>query len=204
MDSAQNPVRHCTQALPVRAALQYTGVRFVMQAEQRGTGHAMQTARPEVEEYENLIVLSGDAPMITPETILKLRDFQIEQHASGSQHVAGLERLVKDPRSDLGRRMQWNGIEERVSRLGIFRGVERFHHPVSGAVRETAKIENHRFRFVGGLASTDQCVFFCTTGKTLPLFRNVARCPAPFAKIFIFPNIAIRVLFLRPALIERA
>src|ERR1700749_508600 len=39
----------------VRAALRHTGVRFVVQAEQRGTGHAIQTARPEVDGYENLI-----------------------------------------------------------------------------------------------------------------------------------------------------
>ena len=61
---------------------EHTGVRFVVQAEQRGTGHAIQTAKPEVEGYENLIVLSGDAPMITTETILKLRDFHLEQQAA--------------------------------------------------------------------------------------------------------------------------
>jgi bifunctional UDP-N-acetylglucosamine pyrophosphorylase / glucosamine-1-phosphate N-acetyltransferase len=70
------------EAETVRAALQHTGVRFVVQAEQRGTGHAIQTAKPEVEGYENLIVLSGDAPMITTETILKLRDFHLEQQAA--------------------------------------------------------------------------------------------------------------------------
>jgi bifunctional UDP-N-acetylglucosamine pyrophosphorylase/glucosamine-1-phosphate N-acetyltransferase len=57
-------------------------VRFVVQAEQRGTGHAIQTVKPEVEEYENLIVLSGDAPMIRTETILRLRDFHLEQQAA--------------------------------------------------------------------------------------------------------------------------
>jgi bifunctional UDP-N-acetylglucosamine pyrophosphorylase/glucosamine-1-phosphate N-acetyltransferase len=70
------------EAEAVRAALQHTGVRFVVQAEQRGTGHAIQTAKPEVEAYESLIVLSGDAPMITTETILKLRDFHLEQQAA--------------------------------------------------------------------------------------------------------------------------
>jgi bifunctional UDP-N-acetylglucosamine pyrophosphorylase / glucosamine-1-phosphate N-acetyltransferase len=70
------------EAEAVRAALQHAGVRFVVQAEQRGTGHAIQTAKPEVDGYENLIVLSGDAPMITTETILKLRDFHLEQQAA--------------------------------------------------------------------------------------------------------------------------
>lgn len=70
------------EAEQVRTALRPTGVRFVVQAEQRGTGHAILTARPEVEDYEDLIVLSGDAPMITTETILKVRDFHLEQRAA--------------------------------------------------------------------------------------------------------------------------
>jgi bifunctional UDP-N-acetylglucosamine pyrophosphorylase/glucosamine-1-phosphate N-acetyltransferase len=70
------------EASAVRAALQHTGVRFVVQAEQRGTGHAIQTTKPEVVEYENVIVLSGDAPMITTKTILRLRDFHLEQQAA--------------------------------------------------------------------------------------------------------------------------
>jgi bifunctional UDP-N-acetylglucosamine pyrophosphorylase/glucosamine-1-phosphate N-acetyltransferase len=70
------------EAEQVRAALEHTGVRFVVQAEQRGTGHAILTARPEVEQYDNLIVLSGDAPLIKTETILKLRDFHLEQQAA--------------------------------------------------------------------------------------------------------------------------
>ena len=70
------------EAEQVRAALEDTGVRFVVQAEQRGTGHAILTARPDVEGYENLIVLSGDAPLIQTETIVRLRDFHLEQQAS--------------------------------------------------------------------------------------------------------------------------
>jgi bifunctional UDP-N-acetylglucosamine pyrophosphorylase/glucosamine-1-phosphate N-acetyltransferase len=70
------------EADSVRAELGHTGVQFVVQTEQRGTGHAILTARPQVEGYENLIVLSGDAPMITTKTILRLRDFHLEQQAA--------------------------------------------------------------------------------------------------------------------------
>jgi bifunctional UDP-N-acetylglucosamine pyrophosphorylase/glucosamine-1-phosphate N-acetyltransferase len=70
------------EAEAVRAAIQHTGVRFVVQAEQRGTGHAIQTVKPEVEGYNNLIVLSGDAPMIRTETILRLRDVHLEEQAA--------------------------------------------------------------------------------------------------------------------------
>lgn len=70
------------EAEMVRATLAPTGVRFVVQAEQRGTGHAIQTVRPEVADYENLLVLSGDAPLITSETIVRLRDFHLAERAA--------------------------------------------------------------------------------------------------------------------------
>src|SRR5947209_11323791 len=53
----------------VRSAMQHTGVNFVLQEEQRGTGHALLVARDALRQYEHVIVLSGDAPVITPETI---------------------------------------------------------------------------------------------------------------------------------------
>lgn len=68
----------------VKAAVAATGVRFILQAEQRGTGHAIQCAQSSVQEggYENLLVLSGDVPLIRTETILELRDFHLAQLAA--------------------------------------------------------------------------------------------------------------------------
>src|ERR1035438_9543583 len=62
----------------VRAAMGHTGVNYVLQAEQRGTGHALMVAREALTGYDHVIVLSGDAPMITPETIGRLRNFHLE------------------------------------------------------------------------------------------------------------------------------
>ena len=66
----------------VRAAVARTGVNFILQAEQRGTGHAIQTARPALEPFSNFLVLSGDAPLIRAETIRRLRDFHLENDAT--------------------------------------------------------------------------------------------------------------------------
>src|ERR1700722_2629546 len=66
----------------VRAALQHTSVNFVLQAEQRGTGHALMTARQALAGYDHVIVLSGDAPLITPETIGHLSNFHLEEQAA--------------------------------------------------------------------------------------------------------------------------
>ena len=70
------------QAAAVEAAVKDSGVRFVHQEEQRGTGHAIQTAQQAVEGYDELLVLSGDVPLLRPETIAQLRDFHIEQRAA--------------------------------------------------------------------------------------------------------------------------
>jgi bifunctional UDP-N-acetylglucosamine pyrophosphorylase/glucosamine-1-phosphate N-acetyltransferase len=70
------------QAGAVQAEVADTGVRFVTQAEQRGTGHAIQTARQAVADYEHIIVLSGDVPLLQPETIARLRDFHLAERAA--------------------------------------------------------------------------------------------------------------------------
>jgi len=75
----------------VRSAMQHTGANFVLQAEQRGTGHALMVARDALAGYDHVIVLSGDAPMISPETIGKLRDFHLEQNAAMTLLSAELE-----------------------------------------------------------------------------------------------------------------
>ena len=75
----------------VRAAMQHTGVNFVLQEEQRGTGHALIMAREALAAYDHVIVLSGDAPLITPETIGRLRDFHLEERGAMTLLSAELE-----------------------------------------------------------------------------------------------------------------
>lgn len=70
------------QAQHVQDALKSTGVQFILQAEQRGTGHAIMCARPFVEQYEHILVLSGDVPLIRPETIAQVRDFHLSRKAA--------------------------------------------------------------------------------------------------------------------------
>lgn len=70
------------QAESVRAAVEPLGVKFVLQADQRGTGHAIMCAREQVASYQNLLVLSGDVPLIRPETIARLRDFHLSKKAA--------------------------------------------------------------------------------------------------------------------------
>ena len=70
------------QAESVRAAIARLGVKSVLQAEQRGTGHAIMCAREHVAGYRNILVLSGDVPLIRAETIARVRDFHLGKKAA--------------------------------------------------------------------------------------------------------------------------
>ena len=78
------------EAERVRAALASTGVNFVLQAEQLGTGHALMVAREALAPYDQVMVLSGDAPLITPETIQNVSDFHTGQRATMTLLTADL------------------------------------------------------------------------------------------------------------------
>lgn len=66
----------------VRTAVAATGASFVEQAEQRGTGHAIQCARQAIAGYDNVLVLSGDVPLIRTETIQQVWAFHQAEDAA--------------------------------------------------------------------------------------------------------------------------
>ena len=79
------------EAERVRSAVAGSGVKFVVQMEQRGTGHALMTAREALSNYDQVIVLSGDAPLITAATIKGLSDFHSTQKAAMTLLSADLD-----------------------------------------------------------------------------------------------------------------
>ncbi|HJT71441.1 MAG TPA: bifunctional UDP-N-acetylglucosamine diphosphorylase/glucosamine-1-phosphate N-acetyltransferase GlmU [Terriglobales bacterium] len=89
----------------VRKAVQSIGVQFVVQEPQRGTGHALMCAEKALAKYDDVIVLSGDAPLITAQTITKLRDFHRQKKAAMTilsallQDPTGYGRLIREGRN---------------------------------------------------------------------------------------------------------
>src|ERR1700733_9597680 len=79
------------EAERVRSVVAHTGVNFVLQADQRGTGHALMVAQPALSAYDHVIVLSGDAPQITPQTIARLLNFHLDQQAAMTLLSADLD-----------------------------------------------------------------------------------------------------------------
>ena len=76
------------EAEKVRSAVASTGVRFVLQAEQRGTGHALQQFKAYFDEHprdllpRHLLVLSGDVPLIRPETLAEICAVHLGEQAA--------------------------------------------------------------------------------------------------------------------------
>jgi bifunctional UDP-N-acetylglucosamine pyrophosphorylase / glucosamine-1-phosphate N-acetyltransferase len=79
------------EAERVRTAVAGMGVNFILQSEQRGTGHALMIARNALSHYDHIIVLSGDAPQITPQTIARLLNFHLDQKAAMTLLSADLD-----------------------------------------------------------------------------------------------------------------
>jgi bifunctional UDP-N-acetylglucosamine pyrophosphorylase/glucosamine-1-phosphate N-acetyltransferase len=75
------------EAEKVRAAVSSTGVQFVLQPDPKGTGHALQQVKKHFLDSaltppKHFLVLSGDVPLIRPETLAALTQFHLAEHAA--------------------------------------------------------------------------------------------------------------------------
>jgi len=75
----------------VREVLADTDVSWIEQAEQLGTGHAVDQVMPLISDDNTVLVLYGDVPLITPETLQPM----VEQAGSGKLSV--LTAVLDDP-----------------------------------------------------------------------------------------------------------
>ncbi|GGO66427.1 bifunctional UDP-N-acetylglucosamine diphosphorylase/glucosamine-1-phosphate N-acetyltransferase GlmU [Bowmanella pacifica] len=62
----------------LQQALAHNELNWCLQAEQLGTGHAVQQAVPALQDDENVLILVGDAPLIKTQTLRQLLD--VKQH----------------------------------------------------------------------------------------------------------------------------
>ena len=117
------------QAENVRAVVEAMGSQSVLQAEQRGTGHAVMSARKQVFQYPNILVLSGDVPLIRPETIEQVRDFHLAKKAA----MTVLTAEPPDP-SGYGRVIRSGGdrIEAIVEQKALTRAQQKAREINSG------------------------------------------------------------------------
>jgi len=91
------------QAPQVRASVHQPGIRFAEQTEQKGTGHAVMSARQQVTMSEGqLLILNGDGPLLKPETLRKLVDLNVTGALGGKivttrlDDPTGYGRILRD------------------------------------------------------------------------------------------------------------
>ncbi|WP_013627203.1 NTP transferase domain-containing protein [Rubinisphaera brasiliensis] len=88
----------------VKAALEHhADVEFALQAEQKGTGHAVMMAEEALGQHEgSVLVLAGDTPLLRAESLKGLLDEQQQNNAACvvgtavTENNAGLGRIVRD------------------------------------------------------------------------------------------------------------
>lgn len=86
----------------VERALASAGVRFVRQPEPLGTGHAVACALPQIPEGHDVLVLCGDAPLVTARALKRLVGLRASSGAQAAVLTASLEnpagygRVVRD------------------------------------------------------------------------------------------------------------
>jgi bifunctional UDP-N-acetylglucosamine pyrophosphorylase/glucosamine-1-phosphate N-acetyltransferase len=115
------------QASEVQRAVQTEAgdlAEFVTQTEQRGTGDAVMAARTKLENSDSLVlVLSGDVPLIRPET---LKNFISQHRASGAacsilsvrlENPTGYGRIVRDENERFARIVEQKDATSEVQRL---------------------------------------------------------------------------------------
>src|SRR6266850_8496460 len=99
-------VVHGHGADKVRAAFPDSGVDWVLQAEQLGTGHAVLQALPQLSSDANVLILYGDVPLVRPATLKRLVEGARGGLAMLTAELAdpsGYGRIVRDAAQRVGR-----------------------------------------------------------------------------------------------------
>ena len=96
-------------------------LRWVEQAEQLGTGHAVRQAMPDVPDGAQVLVLYGDVPLITPATLRRLLavDGRLAVLAARLEDPTGYGRIVRDPQGNVGAIVEEKDADAEQRRIDI-------------------------------------------------------------------------------------
>ncbi len=102
----------------VMAAVKDRNVKFAVQDKQLGTGHAVMQAGDFIEDEADILVLYGDTPLITPETIGKLLEFHKNENNSISiisaivDNPAGYGHIIRNENGDFLKNVEHKDADE--------------------------------------------------------------------------------------------
>ncbi len=97
----------------VRSYLDSIGMRWVIQEEQLGTGHAVMATRQAMRDFHgNALILCGDTPLLTVETISRF----INEHEKTGADLSILSAKMSDP-AGYGRIVRFSKEPDRVAAI---------------------------------------------------------------------------------------
>ncbi len=164
------------QEKQVRAAVADYPVKFVNQARQLGTGHAVLQTYPELKGFAgDILVLNGDTPLLTPDTLKKL----VEEHVAGNYiasllsavlpDAGGYGRVLRDERNKVVKIVEEKDASEKQRTIKeIASGMYCFASPVIFTHLEKLSPENAQ----GEYYLTDIIDIYCSQGR--PVGARVA------------------------------
>ncbi|GGK14484.1 bifunctional UDP-N-acetylglucosamine diphosphorylase/glucosamine-1-phosphate N-acetyltransferase GlmU [Luteimonas terricola] len=106
----------------VRAAYSHrSDLRWVEQAEQLGTGHAVREAMPGVPDGAQVLVLYGDVPLITAATLRRLLavDSRLSVLVAELEDPRGYGRIVRDSEGNVGAIVEEKDADAEQRRIDI-------------------------------------------------------------------------------------
>lgn len=115
----------------VLAELQNLGISFreVWQKEQKGTGHAVQTAMPLLANgEETILILNGDGPLLRPETLQGFLDHHLKTKADLTLGVmcpeipTGYGRVVQAPKGRIKKIVEEKEASDKEKKIRVVNG----------------------------------------------------------------------------------
>lgn len=157
------------------------GAEFVLQAQQLGTGHAVQMAEPLLgEESGTTVILYGDTPLVTADTIKSLLEIHTKNEAAATVLTAvvpnpqGLGRIIRDEAGNVLRIVeQKDCTPEQAAITEINTGMYCFDN--KKLFQALAKVTNHNAQ--GEYYLTDVMEILKNAGETVGAY-----CTPDFAE----------------------
>ncbi len=162
----------------VEEALADQGVRFAVQTEQRGTGHAVLSARDHLADLEGeVVVLYGDMPLLGAETIRSLIDTRRDTMAAAvaltivTENPPDFGRIIRDERNRVQRVVEVKDAnEEELSIKEVNVGAYCFDGPSLLPALDQLRSDNAQGEFyltdvIGILAAEGRRVETVTAGS---------------------------------------
>lgn len=102
----------------VRETIEHQDVKFVLQEEQLGTGHAVKCAKDFLGDAGQTMILFGDTPLITADTLSRLKEYHVKQGNTVTvlsamiENPAGYGRIIRDAENNFVKSVEHKDASE--------------------------------------------------------------------------------------------